>query len=115
MRGPSRAAVFTTVGREADRVRQRGKCAYATCSACGRTVGVTRDNLLHRHMIDSDSPGSFSVCRYGEPSMTPDDVTALTALLDLMADFPSNEQRARFLLSCNWMRDRDTAHAGDAS
>lgn len=39
------------------------------------------------------------------------DVDALTELLDLMTDFSSNEQRARYLLSCNWMRDRGTAAA----
>lgn len=38
----------------------------------------------------------------------PADVDDLRDLLDLMADFPSNDQRARFLLTCNWMRDRDT-------
>lgn len=39
------------------------------------------------------------------------DVAALTALLDMMANFPSNEQRARYLLSSNWMRDRGAAAA----
>jgi hypothetical protein len=39
------------------------------------------------------------------------DIDALTALLDLMTDFPSNEQRARFLLCCNWMRERGAAAA----
>lgn len=42
-------------------------------------------------------------------SPEPRDVAALTQLLDLMENFGSNEQRARYLLSCNWMRDRDTA------
>ena len=41
----------------------------------------------------------------------PADVEALTNLLDLMVNFPSNEQRARYLLSCNWMRDYDAAIA----
>lgn len=36
----------------------------------------------------------------------PDDVETLTELLDLMANFDSNEQRARYLLTSNWMRDR---------
>jgi hypothetical protein len=35
------------------------------------------------------------------------DVDALRELLDLMVNFPSNDQRARYLLGCNWMRDRD--------
>ena len=35
------------------------------------------------------------------------DVDAIRELLDLMVNFSSNDQRARFLLSCNWMRDRD--------
>lgn len=39
------------------------------------------------------------------------DVDALRALLDLMGDFPSNDQRARYLLTCNWMRDRDARMA----
>lgn len=34
------------------------------------------------------------------------DVDALRDLLDLMENFPSNDQRARYLLSCDWMRDR---------
>lgn len=42
-------------------------------------------------------------------SPEPRDVAALTQLLDLMENFGSNEQRARYLLSCNWMRDRDLA------
>jgi hypothetical protein len=37
------------------------------------------------------------------------DVDALRGLLDLMANFESNDQRARYLLSSNWMRDRDAA------
>lgn len=37
----------------------------------------------------------------------PADVRALTGLLDLLTNFPSNEQRARYLLSCDWMRERD--------
>ena len=40
-----------------------------------------------------------------------DDVHALTQLLDIMANFPSNEQRARYLLTCDWMRDRDAQTA----
>lgn len=43
------------------------------------------------------------------------DVDALTGLLDLMANFSTNEQRARYLLSSNWLRDRGAAaaeHAG---
>lgn len=41
----------------------------------------------------------------------PADVAELTQLLDLMCDFPSNEQRARYLLSSNWMRERGVAAA----
>jgi hypothetical protein len=33
------------------------------------------------------------------------DVAELTYLLDIMGNFSSNEQRARYLLSCNWMRE----------
>lgn len=39
------------------------------------------------------------------------DVDALRGLLDLMADFPDNDQRARFLLTSNWMRQRGAAAA----
>ena len=39
------------------------------------------------------------------------DVDALRDLLDLMSDFSDNDQRARYLLSCNWMRDRGAAAA----
>lgn len=44
----------------------------------------------------------------------PRDVQQLTALLDLISDFPSNEQRARYLLTCNWMRDRGALAAAHA-
>jgi hypothetical protein len=42
------------------------------------------------------------------------DVDALRGLLDLMANFESNDQRARYLLSSNWMRDRDAAVKAEA-
>lgn len=41
----------------------------------------------------------------------PADVAALTELLDLFDGFSSNEQRARYLLTCNGMRDRGAAAA----
>jgi hypothetical protein len=34
------------------------------------------------------------------------DVAELTRLLGLMRDFPSDEQRARYLLTSNWLRER---------
>lgn len=37
------------------------------------------------------------------------DVDAVRELLDAMADFTDNDQRARYLLSSNWMRDRGAA------
>jgi hypothetical protein len=36
----------------------------------------------------------------------PRDVAELTRLFGLMRDFPSDEQRARYLLSSNWIRER---------
>lgn len=36
-------------------------------------------------------------------------VDGLRALLDLMANFSDNDQRARYLLSSNWMRDNGQA------
>lgn len=44
-------------------------------------------------------------------SLDQSDVDALRGLLDLMADFTDNDQRARYLLSSNWMRDRGAAAA----
>lgn len=35
-----------------------------------------------------------------------EDVDAVRELLDAMANFSGNDQRARYLLSSNWMRDR---------
>lgn len=35
------------------------------------------------------------------------DVDTLRHLLDIMCNFTSNDQRARFLLSSDWIRDRD--------
>lgn len=40
-----------------------------------------------------------------------EDVDALRGLLDLMAGFSGNDQRARYLLSSNWLRDRGAAAA----
>lgn len=42
------------------------------------------------------------------------DVDELRALLDLMAEFRDNDQRARYLLSSNWMRDRLARRQSDA-
>jgi hypothetical protein len=39
------------------------------------------------------------------------DVDALRELLDLLDGFRDNDQRARYLLSCNWMRDRGAVAA----
>jgi hypothetical protein len=41
----------------------------------------------------------------------PRDVEQVTALLALMRDFPSDEQRARYLLTSNWLRERGAAAA----
>ena len=54
-------------------------------------------------MTDTDL--SPTAARQPGPALA--DVEALTDLLDLMENFPSNEQRARYLLTCNWMRDRE--------
>lgn len=43
------------------------------------------------------------------------DVDALRDLLDLMRDFSDNDQRARYLLSSNWLRDRGAAAAARLS
>jgi hypothetical protein len=45
------------------------------------------------------------------PGPDQDDVDALRGLLDLMANFRDNDQRARYLLSSNWMCDRGAAAA----
>ena len=44
--------------------------------------------------------------RYTSGGPDPADVDTLRGLLDLMADFADNDQRARYLLSSNWMRDK---------
>lgn len=41
-------------------------------------------------------------------------VDGLRELLDLIESFPSNDQKARFLLSSNWMRDHGAEVASDA-
>lgn len=48
--------------------------------------------------------------RYTSGGPDPDDLDALRGLLDLMADFPNNDQRARYLLTSNWMRDKLAAN-----
>jgi hypothetical protein len=47
------------------------------------------------------------------PPVGPDpaDVAELTRLLGLMREFPSDEQRARYLLTSNWLRERGAAAA----
>lgn len=45
----------------------------------------------------------------GAPSQ--EDVDQLRELLDLMESFASNDQRARYLLTSNWLRDRGAAAA----
>jgi len=42
-------------------------------------------------------------------SPRPEDVAALSALLDAMASFSSNDQRARYILASDWMRDHGEA------
>ncbi|HET9871415.1 MAG TPA: hypothetical protein VFP89_02300 [Propionibacteriaceae bacterium] len=39
----------------------------------------------------------------------PDDVAALRSILDLTVNFADNDQRARYILSSNWLRDRGAA------
>ncbi len=61
--------------------------------------------------LDSDAPSVADVSSHVsdllETLPNQADVDALADLLDLMTNFPSNDQRARYLLTCNWMRDRD--------
>jgi hypothetical protein len=47
-----------------------------------------------------------------QTSLAQADVDALRELLDLMENFPDNDQRARYLLTCNWMRAM-TAHVAE--
>lgn len=47
--------------------------------------------------------GSQAVKHHGPDQA---DVDELRHLLDLLEDFSDNDQRARYLLTCNWMRDR---------
>jgi len=44
----------------------------------------------------------------------PKHVRQLRDLLDLLEDFPSNDQRARYLLTCNFMVDQGHAAAENA-
>lgn len=66
-----------------------------------------------KHYSTSGCAGSE--IRWGSSGPDPRDVEALTDLLDLMSFFPSNEQRARYLLSCNWMRERGAAVAAQSA
>lgn len=43
------------------------------------------------------------------------DVDALRAILDALADFTDNDQRARYILSSNWLRDHGAAAATHAA
>jgi cytochrome c-type biogenesis protein CcmH/NrfG len=42
------------------------------------------------------------------------DVDALRDLLDMMVNFRDNDQRARYLLGCNWMVARDARIRSEA-
>ena len=43
------------------------------------------------------------------------DVDGLRELLDLVEDFPSNDQRARYILTSNWFRDHGESASAWAS
>jgi hypothetical protein len=48
-------------------------------------------------------------------NLDPRDVDQLRELLDTMAKFSSNDQRARFLLTSNWIRERGAAAQANAA
>lgn len=74
----------------------------------GRLVSA-RDGLALTALL---SPYSVPEQRRAGPD--PRAVAELTAVLDLLANFTSNEQRARYLLSSNFMRDHGAAAARHA-
>lgn len=50
-----------------------------------------------------------------DPAMFPaqSDVDALRELLDLLGNFSDNDQRARYVLSSNWLRDNGARLAAE--
>jgi hypothetical protein len=81
-----------------------------TSSHANLTTPAAATNGETGPFTTTDTPGSWG-CGYERPS--PVDVTAVRELLDLMADFPDNDQRARYLLTCNWMRDHLASHGAE--
>lgn len=53
-------------------------------------------------MLDVVAAADATTCGGGPDE---DDVDAVRGLLDLMEHFADNDQRARYLLSSNWLRD----------
>jgi hypothetical protein len=90
-----------------------------TCAVCGERRSVL-DAIIDLspavcadcYVLDEDWPDRTSP-RPDERRRMPDPaaVAELTEVLDLMANFESNEQRARYLLSCNWMEKWGAAAA----
>ncbi len=87
------------------------------CVVCGGSYGPMEPTgayadgvalFAHAHDCRDQTPPASS----GPPQA---DVDALRHLLDIAATFSDNDQRARFILTSNWMRDRDRRLASPRS
>lgn len=83
-----------------------------TCTLHGRPLTI-RAAVEHGNelVISTAEPTGHQ----GGPGPDPADVDALRDLLDLTAGFRDNDQRARYLLSCDWMQDRAARPASVAA
>lgn len=96
-------------------VGQRVTANYkASCPACHSTGLEFRRPGSENGVFGCVSCGESFIRRYGDvtpvtaeqfpPPPDQHDVDHLRELLDLMTRFPDNDQRARYLLTSNWMR-----------
>lgn len=90
-----------------------------TCEDCGtqvlrahahiRSICFVQLGWCQRCWAVRTAPAPIPRQRWSGPDQA--DVDALRELLDLLEGFRDNDQRARYLLSCNWMRDRGAVAA----
>lgn len=85
-----------------------GDDSSARCEDC--ECDVNADEAYDRlHGVDGHAQAVTPRYISGGPDLA--DVAALRELLDLLENFSDNDQRARYLLSSNWMRDKIERYA----
>ncbi|MDQ6526864.1 hypothetical protein RB608_24810 [Nocardioides sp. LHD-245] len=85
--------------------------------------GLLTVDALSDEAEDLDAPSlrrlaadALAAAEWMDPSPAPEqrDVDELRRLLDLLESYTSNDQKARYLLTCNWLRNRLARRQSDA-